>query len=562
MTDPSSTPRVPLQERPFARWAPPEAVALDVPAHALAWLSERLGPLEPRPVVDQGQVAVPHGALADDDRDALRRIVGDSYVDDGNDARLRCAGGQSYTDLIRRRSGTGVAVPDAVVRPAGHDQALAVLALCSERRIAVVPFGGGTSVVGGVEPERGGHRAVVALELSRMRRLLGVDAVSRTATFEAGVTGPEAEALLEPHGLTLGHVPQSFERATLGGYVATRSAGQASTGYGRIDDLVVAVRMATPVGELAAGTGTPNAAGPDLRRLILGSEGTLGVVTEVTLRVRPRPEQTLYETFAFPSFSAGVGALRAMVQAGVAADVVRLSDEAETEVTLMLSGRRGQAAALLARLRRMRTPAFCVLGWEGDPAELRRRRGPAVAAIREADGIRIGRQAGEAWRRHRFSGPYQRDLLLDAGVLAETLETATLWSGLMPLYQAVRSSLVDALEGQGTPPIVMAHVSHLYPTGGSLYFTVLARQLGGPAETLEQWTRAKEAASQTIVEKGGTITHHHGVGRDHAPYLPAEAGDLGVSVLAAVKRRLDPHGILNPGVLVGGRDLAHRDDQS
>nr|WP_273379009.1 FAD-binding oxidoreductase [Actinopolymorpha pittospori] len=383
-----------------------------------------------------------------------------------------------------------------------------------------------------------------------MAELLEVDETSRTATFQPGISGPRAEELLSARGYTLGHVPQSFARATLGGYVATRSAGQASTGYGRIDDMVVGLRVATPVGELRLGTGTPNAAGPDLRALFTGSEGAFGVLTELTLRVRPEPAERRYEAWVFPSFERGLEAIRGLVQDGEPPDLVRLSDEEETSSNLALQGRKGQAVTLLARARGVRSPALCVVGWEGATGTTRRRRSLALPALRAGGARFLGVRVGEAWRRHRFVGPHQRDALLDAGVMVETVETATSWARLPALYASVRSALRDSLTSAGTPPLVFTHVSHVYPTGASLYFTVLARQVEDPAAMVDQWERAKAAASEAIVAGGGTISHHHAVGRTHAPYLEAEVGPVGVSVLAAVKAALDPHGILNPGTLV------------
>ncbi|MGH3487150.1 MAG: FAD-binding oxidoreductase [Actinopolymorphaceae bacterium] len=541
--------RAGLGPRPFARWSEPDDDVVPS-SRNLVWLRERLGELTPTPPVPVSDIVVPKSALPSDAAAAFAQIVGQKYVDADDEARLAHAGGQSYTDLVRRRYGQHVAVPDAVIRPADHDQVAAVLAEAGDRDIAVVPYGGGTSVVGGVEPERGGHRAVVTLDLSRMDQLVAVDEVSLTATFQPGVSGPRAEELLGEHGLTLGHVPQSFPRGTLGGFVATRSAGQASTGYGRIDDLVVALRVATPVGGLRLGTGTPNAAGPDLRALFTGSEGALGVLTELTLRVRPEPTERRYEIWAFPSFDRGLEAIRTMAQESETPDVVRLSDEDETETALASQGSAGRVAGFVSRVRGVRRPAFCVLGWEGDADSVQRRRRLVLPVLRKAEASSLGARAGESWRHHRFDGPRVRDALLDAGVLVETVETATSWSGLARLYAAVGRALRDSLAGHGTPPIVMAHMSHVYPTGGSLYFTVLARQLPGAEAALDQWNTAKIAVSEAITAAGGTISHHHAIGRTHAPYLSAEVGRVGVSVLAGVKATLDPHGILNPGVLI------------
>jgi alkyldihydroxyacetonephosphate synthase len=428
-----------------------------------------------------------------------------------------------------------------------------------DHRLAVVPVGGGTSVVGGVEPAAGpGFAGVLVLDLSRMSGLVRVEALDRTATLLPGTTGPEAEALLAAHGMTLGHVPQSWARATIGGYAATRSAGQASTGFGRFDAMVVGLRLATPRGVLDLGTGTPNAVGPDLRQLAIGSEGTLGVITEVTVRVHRAPARTRHEGWIVPTFDDGLAVLRSLVQDGPRADsapdISRLSDPEETEVQLALRGPSAQSAALDTYLRARRRAQGClvVVGWEGEASTIRARRREAIARLRAAGAVSLGTAAGEAWRRHRFDAPTQRDALLDAGVLVETLETATTWSRLPGLRSAVRSALSDSLAEQGTPAVVMTHVSHLYPTGASLYTTVLARRAdGGLPAARAQWRSAKARATEALLAAGGTLTHHHAVGRDHAPWVDREIGELGVEVLRATKAALDPTGMLNPGALVG-----------
>ena len=283
-------------------------------------------------------VELPAPALNTTTRAQLAAAVGgEEYLRDDHLTRVTHAAGRSYPDLVRLRSGTGLSAPDAVVYPADHDETAAVLAVCAEHAIAVVPFGGGTSVVGGVEPVSGPFTAAISLDLARLSGLQDLDARSQLATFNAGTLGPEVERLLAQRGLTLGHFPQSFEFSTVGGWAATRSAGQASTGYGRIDELVVALRAATPTGELATLPVPATAAGPDLRELLLGSEGVLGVITEVTLRVRPRPQQQRYDAYALPGFAAGTEALRELEQAGAAPDVARLSDEEETRISLALA---------------------------------------------------------------------------------------------------------------------------------------------------------------------------------------------------------------------------------
>jgi alkyldihydroxyacetonephosphate synthase len=521
------------------------------PDAGLTLLSRELGlsgRLTPSVAIDD--VGLPHNRLPDAARTALAAIVGDEHVDDSREARIRHSAGRSYPDLIRLRQGDAAEAPDAVVRPAGHEEVGEVLEACADRRVAVVPFGGGTSVVGGVEPLREDFESLIALDLGRLGDV-AVDRPSLLATLGAGLTGPRAEARLQARGLTLGHFPQSFEFATIGGYVATRSAGQASTGYGRIDEVVVALRAATPAGDIETKPVPATAAGPSLRELLIGSEGTLGVITEATLRVRPLPRARRYEGWSFRSFADGADAFRLLEQAGAAPDVARLSDEEETRIAMALaaSGSAAERAGkAYLRLRGHEGGSVAIVGWEGDADDVERRRSLSRAILREAGGVALGQRPGRSWLRSRYEGPYQRDALLDRDVMVETLETATSWSNLLALWGAVGDALRIALGERGTPPIVGAHISHLYPSGASLYFTFLARR--EPGAEIEQWRAAKSAATAAIVATGGTVTHHHAVGVDHAPWMADEVGDLGVEVLRAAKARLDPVGIMNPGKLL------------
>ncbi|CAN5436512.1 FAD-binding oxidoreductase [soil metagenome] len=415
--------------------------------------------------------------------------------------------------------------------------------------MAVVPFGGGSSVVGGLDAVDGGHGAVVSLDLGLMRSV-DLDRESLTARLGPGLRGPEAEAALGELGHTIGHFPQSFEQATIGGFAATRSAGQASSGYGRFDELVTAVELTAPAGAMRTLQTPHTAAGPALRELVLGSEGTLGVITEVTCRVRPSPEERSYEGWIAEDWVAGREIVRALAQQGEAPDVLRLSDEEETRVSLQLSGAEGMRKRALdayLALRRRSGGCLVICGWEGEQESVRRRRALAHRRLRAGGAVSLGAAAGRSWERGRFEGPYLRDELLGMGVFVETLETSHTWSRLDELYQAVGGALKDAL---GQQSIVMCHLSHAYRDGASLYFTFLARSRAG--EEIEQWREVKGAACDAIVATGGTITHHHAVGRDHAPYMTAEVGELGIEALRAVKERLDPAGIMNPGKLLPG----------
>ncbi|MGW1540028.1 FAD-binding oxidoreductase [Streptomyces sp. NPDC002309] len=502
------------------------------------WLGVTPHPTAPAPL-EKAEIAAP--GLEGPAHRALLRAVGDrkDLVRTDTETRVRHTRGKSTPDLLRIRDGDTADAPAAVVLPRSHDEVAAVLRACAEHGLPLVPFGGGTSVVGGLVP--GGRTPFVALDLRHMNRLLDLDPVSRTATLEPGLRTPEAEALLSEHGFTLGHFPQSYEWATIGGYAATRSSGQASAGYGRFDEMVLGLTLATPEGTLDTGRAPRSAAGPDLRQLLLGSEGAFGVITSVTVRVRPVPEVRRHEGWRFASFDAGAAALRRLAQDGPRPTVLRLSDETETLIGLAQPDAIGSAAA------EQGAGCLAVVGFEGTEDDTARRRADAAAVLADCGGTFAGAEPGERWAHGRYSAPYLRDSLLEAGAFAETLETAAYWSRLPGLYDAVREALTRTLTEGGTPPLVMCHISHVYENGASLYFTVVSAQ---GADPVAHWTRAKHAANDAILDAGGTITHHHGVGTDHRDWYVREAGELGVAALRAVKRRLDPKGLLNPGVLL------------
>lgn len=545
------------REQVFCGWGEPGA-GPSLPDHAGGFLRSELGvdgTVVSRPPALE-DVRLPESELDPGARERLAAIVGEEHVRSDRAARVLRAAGKSYLDLLAQRSGELAAAPDAVVVPGSAEKVGAVVRACGEAGVAVVPFGGGTSVVGGLAPERAGLAGVISLDLGRLDGVLELDERSRTARMQPGIRLPEADHVLGARGLTLGHHPQSYEWATIGGCVATRSSGQASTGFGRIDEHVVALRCATPAGELSTLPVPASAAGPSLRELLVGSEGTLGVLTEVTLAVRPVARARRYEAWFFRSFADGADALRRLVQAEHAPDVARLSDESETRMSLALAGTgslKARVAGAVLRARGYAEGCLLIAGWEGEPEDVARRRAPAARRLKAAGGLYVGRGPGEAWRTGRYGAPHLRDDLLDRGVLVETLETATTWSNLLRVHQATAGALRAALEPGGNAPLVACHISHLYAAGASLYFTVLARQAADPAA---QWIAAKDAACRAIVGAGATITHHHAVGRDHAPHLEAEVGPLGIGVLRAVRERCDPTGVMNPGKLLALRASA------
>ncbi|WP_275002941.1 FAD-binding oxidoreductase [Promicromonospora iranensis] len=483
------------------------------------------------------EVTISSPPLADDDLAALAKAVGEDHVDTGHDVRLLHAGGKSTPDLLRRRQAEQAA-PGAVVLPASEDEVAAVLAVAVERGLAVVPFGGGTAVTGGLEPDAGPHRGVVSLDLRRLSGLVSFDELTHEATFLAGTTAPTAETFLAERGFELGHFPQSFEFATLGGFAAMRSSGQNSAGYGRFDAMVTGLRVVTPTGTLDLGRAPGSAAGPDLLRWFLGSEGTFGVITQVRLRIHPTPEARLFDAWTFGSFAAGAEALRGVAQLGTGPTVIRLSDEDETAVSLAQVGNIGKA---------LTQGCSAVVLHEG-PAELAAARREATGRVlREAGGEPADAKLAASWDHGRFKAPYLRDALLAHGVFCETLETATTWSNLHALKKAVTAALAGGFAEERAKNRVLCHISHVYPTGASLYFTVIA---GLGAEPLEPWERVKSRVNDAIMAAGGTISHHHGVGSDHAPWLEQEIGSAGIRMLRAAQAELDPAGIMNPGALV------------
>jgi alkyldihydroxyacetonephosphate synthase len=524
---------VDVEPMAFAHWGAPGRAAPLTPA-ARALVRQALGLEHAAAAVSLPELVLPPPRLPGDVLADLSAVVGTGGVATDDASRALHARGRSTSDLLRLRAGDLGDPPDAVVRPRTADEVQAVLARCSAARVAVVPFGGGTSVVGGLSARRDGFSGLVALDLRSLRRLLALDPVSRTAELEVGLLGPEAEALLAAEGFTLGHFPQSFEHASIGGFAATRSSGQASAGYGRFDDLVVGLRVETPRGRLTLGRAPASAAGPDLRQLVLGSEGAFGVITSVTVRVHPAPDTSRYEGWRFATFADAVTAARALAQDGPLPTVLRVSDEAETAIGLATPEAVGSEFG---------SGALLVAGYEGTAADVGRRAAAVASLLDGLGGTGLGTAPGEAWRRGRYAGGYLRDALLDEGALVETLETATFWSTLPGLYDAVRGAVSGTLE----PAIVLCHLSHVYASGASLYFTVATRQ---EADPVAQWARAKRAASDAVLAAGGTISHHHGVGRDHREHLAREVGDVGVGVLRAVKAYLDPEGVLNPGALV------------
>jgi alkyldihydroxyacetonephosphate synthase len=414
-------------------------------------------------------------------------------------------------------------------------------------------------VVGGVSAGASAFDSVATLDLSGMDRVIGIDAGSGLACAEAGIQGPPLEAALGEKGMMLGHTPQSFEFSTLGGWIAHRGAGQGSNRYGNAEDWLIAATVATPRGMLRTEAFPASAAGPHLVDLVCGSEGAFGVIIDATFRIRALPEHIDDRGYLFRDFESGVTAIRRAVQSGIPVSMLRLSDAEETRFYRTLSeiGAARSPLHLLSRkyldLRKIDEHAAALIAsFEGTKIDVisSRRRFGAIAA--QMGAVALGRGQGRRWRAGRFRAPYLRDPMLDRGVGVDTFETAASWPRLAKLHGEVRQALERAVRDTAPYPgaraIVLCHVSHSYPEGASLYFTcIFPRALG---DEIAQWHAIKKAAGDAIVENGGTISHHHGVGEDHLPWMVREKGELGLELLRAIKRTLDPGGILNPGKLI------------
>ena len=518
-----------------------------------SFLEQNLGPLAQSPRVSSlDDVLLPPSRLTPKDLEDLKELFGEKDVAVDKANRLNHSFGKSYVDLLRIRRGMVDSSPDVVVFPRTQKQIEDLLALASHRSWAVVPFGGGTSVVGGVEVSEK-DKLTVTLDLRRMDRVLDIDRTSHTAVVQSGILGPALERELNANGFTLGHFPQSFEFSTLGGWVATRSAGQSSTKYGKIEHLVVSLRLVSPTGVLDSPTVPADAAGPSLLQCLIGSEGTLGVITEAVVRLHPLPQNRAFASYLFPDFATGMEAVRKMLQADLRPAVLRLSDPEETAMALLLT--RSPRPSLKERLGHfyvkvrgfdLQNGALLLLIFEGSDSLV-------SVAKREAhryarSGLYLGSLPARNWMKERFRHPYLRDILLDRSLMVDTLETAAPWEKLPGLYAAVRQALCEAVLATAPGVLVFGHLSHGYPDGASLYFTFMARQQSG--QEYEQWQTAKTAATEAILKHGGALSHHHGIGIVHRLWTAAYLGKEGLSLLADLKQNLDPQNIMNPGKLL------------
>ncbi|WP_295995704.1 FAD-binding oxidoreductase [Rugamonas sp.] len=522
-----------------------DTINFELNADALAFLAQRVG--AGRPVADAPFDAA-CAQLAATRLPAHRLIVTDAPT------RLRNALGQSLPDWLRLRYGVIGTAPDGVAFPESAAEVRELLAYAQHHDVALIPHGGGTSVAGHLTAPAGA-RPVLAVNMTRLRAMSSLDPQAQLATFGAGVFGPDLEAQLRAHGYTLGHFPQSFEYSTLGGWIVTRSSGQQSLRYGRIERLFAGGVVEAPAGTLALPTFPASAAGTDLREMVLGSEGRLGFLTEATVRVTPLPEYEAFHAVFFPDWARAEAAVRAVVQGGLtpSLSMLRLSNPLETATMLALAGHQKLIAALETWLRwRGCGEGKCMLmiGVSGRKAAARAALSDALALARPHGGVHIGRKMGDKWKQNRYRNVYLRNAAWAQGYAIDTVETAVDWPRVTAMMAALETAATEALALHGERVHAYTHLSHLYAQGASVYTTFVYRLAGNYEQDLARWRGLKRAVSEAIVANGGTISHQHGVGSDHAPYLAAEKGELGIGAMRALFRHFDPQAIMNPGTLL------------
>jgi len=484
----------------------------------------------------------------------LRRGMRGDQICDSRRERVIHAYGKGFRDLFRMRRGLAEGAPDLVLYPENETDVLMTLRAAAHHDVVVIPFGGGSNIAGCLERSEA-RRMAVSLDMRRMRRVLAVDTESFTARIEAGAFGPDLEEQLNGYGLTLGHFPDSFLHSTLGGWIATRSAGMQSDKYGKIEDMVIALRMVTPVGVLATRTVPKSSNGIDVNHLCIGSEGTLGVITEATMRVHPRPELRRTHGYLFPEFEAGIEAMHECVRQECVPSMLRLSDPDKTALSLAFKPPSSRLSQAVTKIMKgyLKAKGFdsraCLMltTFEGSKNGAVRQHGQVNAIYRRFGAVDLGSGSGKSFESTKYDFPHIRDFLLDRGITSDVSETSTVWSNIVPLYQATTAGLRAAIQESGVRPWVGCHISHTYQSGASLYLTFACRQQHG--HEMQQYLHAKRVVQQSFIDHGATLSHHHAVGTEHLPWLTEDISPVGVMAVGAIKGGLDPDNIMNPGRL-------------
>lgn len=510
------------------------------------------------PALSATDVSVPPPRIDAAFLETVTRVLSAARVSTEVSVRLLHACGKSYRDLVRARTGELPRPPDAVLFPRETAEVEAILAAANRHAVQIIPFGGGTNICGGVEPDATRAGMAVTVSLRQMNRVLAIDPVARTARIQAGALGPELEAELNAKGFSVGHFPDSFEFSTLGGWLATRSAGMQSDAYGKIEDMVMSLTLCTPKGTLVTPNVPRSATGPDLAQIAVGSEGTLGLITEAVMRIHPVGMRE-YRGILVPGFDAGIALARELTHRGALPTTTRIANQQETALGFAMKHRSTGAAAFAAKafkgylrhVKRFPMADACLMiaGFEAPTAgEIRARRKQTLAICREFGAADLGTGVGAKWSAGKYDYPYLRDIVMDRGGMVDVTETAATWDVLPGLYRAVKEGLHAHLRRGEYPGYVGCHLSHSYPAGACLYFTFAAKAERG--NELPQYLAAKKLIFELLLQHGATLTHHHAVGYELLPWMRRYLGDTGVRLLHGLKSAVDPENICNPGKLI------------
>lgn len=489
---------------------------------------------------------------------AIGAGLGEGQVVDDKKSRLVHAAGKSFRDLWLMRHGQVQFAPDYVVYPDTEEDVALVVRAAHEHGVVLVPFGGGSNIAGCLVPSDRGGRMVVSLDMCRMHRVLEVDRYSLTARIQPGVYGQHLEDQLAEHGVTLGHFPDSFLHSTLGGWVATRSAGMQSDIYGKIEDMVISLRMVTPSGTIITRTVPKSSNGIDIKHLCIGSEGILGVITEVVVQVHHKPEKEDWYGWLFPDFTSGLDAIHECHRGDCMPTVTRLNDPKKTALSFAFkhpkTGIKDKIAKAfkwyIGNVKKIDFNQCClmVVKYEGTPQAFNRIKNRVTAIYKKHRGVCLGAEPGRSFAKVKFDFPHLRDYVMDRSIMADVSETATTWDNLRTLHESGLADVEQAIKDTGVDAWVGCHLSHSYRTGASLYFTFGCLQREG--REIEQYLYVKKAAEDAFMKNGGTLSHHHAVGTEHLPWVEEDLSPTGLKAVKALKAGLDPNDIMNPGKII------------
>ena len=517
------------------------------------------------PPVKLENIELPQQRLNQHFLKCVRKALRDDQIAMDKVERLVHSYGKSFRDLWRIRNGIVKAAPDIVVYPETEADIVTIVREAADHDVVLIPFGGGSNIAGSLEAIDDG-RMIVSLDMKRMDKVLELDKESCVARIQAGVMGPHMEEQLTALGFTLGHFPDSFEYSSLGGWIATRSAGMQSDKYGKIEDMVISLRVVTPSGTIVTRTVPKSSNGIDVNHLCIGSEGILGIITEAAMQVHPLPECREFYGYVFPDFESGVAAVRESVDREWKPVIMRLNDIGKSQLSFAYKSKSsgfktflGKAAkSYLKNVKKfdLEQISLMLVAFEGNKQYFKTQRKHVDAIYKKYGAVALGTDPGKSFEKGKYDFPYLRDYVMDRNIMADVSETSTIWSNLLPLYREVMKAIETAIRNTGFEPFLGCHISHTYHSGASLYFTFGCQQI--PGREIEQYLYIKKAAEDAFLGHGGTLSHHHAVGFEHLPWIKDDISETGIKAVQALKDGLDPKGVMNPGKIIPPSDAIEK----